>query len=312
LNPRSLARRGVLGMNARNSRYIAQWNPRHLFPRVDDKVRSKRLLLEAGVAVPDEIGVVRIHHEIRRIVGLVADEAAFVLKPARGSQGNGILLVRGREAERLLRRRQRADLDRIRFHASEILSGLYSLGGQPDAVLIEALVEPDPKLTEICGEGVPDLRMLIYRGVPVMAMLRLPTERSGGRANLHQGAVGVGVDLARGEAAGGVLEGRRVGEHPDTERALSGWPIPRFDECMENAVRSADAIGLGYVGVDIVVDQRHGPQVLEVNARPGLSIQLANRRGLRGRLDAVDAEGELPTSIARRIALARSLDGAST
>ena len=53
--------------------------------------------------------------------------------------------------------------------------------------------------------------------------------------------------------------------------------------------RVAAAVGLGYIGVDIVMDVERGPMLLEANARPGLAIQIANGRGLVPRLEAIDA-----------------------
>jgi len=43
--------------------------------------------------------------------------------------------------------------------------------------------------------------------------------------------------------------------------------------------------------VDIVLDHKDGPKVLEINARPGLNIQIANQAGLRPRLEKVLQEG---------------------
>jgi glutathione synthase/RimK-type ligase-like ATP-grasp enzyme len=65
--------------------------------------------------------------------------------------------------------------------------------------------------------------------------------------------------------------------------------IPDWPELLELAARSADATGLGYIGADIVIDRRHGPLLLELNARPGLAIQIANNAGLAPRIRAVDS-----------------------
>jgi glutathione synthase/RimK-type ligase-like ATP-grasp enzyme len=53
------------------------------------------------------------------------------------------------------------------------------------------------------------------------------------------------------------------------------------------ATRSSHIFGLGYLGVDIVIDRFQGPMVIEVNARPGLSIQLANAKGLKALMNEV-------------------------
>ena len=42
------------------------------------------------------------------------------------------------------------------------------------------------------------------------------------------------------------------------------------------------------MGADIAIDRDHGPVFLELNARPGLSIQIANLDGLLGRLQRVE------------------------
>jgi len=156
-------------------------------------------------------------------------------------------------------------------------------------------------------QGVPDIRVLVYRGVPVMAMLRLPTQLSDGRANLHQGAVGVGIALATGHTTFAVCKDRRVSEHPDYGTPLGGLVIPGWDNLMELAARCYEVAPLGYLGVDIVLDAELGPLVLELNARPGLAIQIANGEGLKHRLDRVDNLDAIPADATMRAEISRSL-----
>jgi len=153
---------------------------------------------------------------------------------------------------------------------------------------------------------VPDIRVLVFRGVPVLAMVRLPTRRSDGRANLHLGGVGVGVDLTTGRMTFGVRGGRPVSDHPDLGRPLSGIEVPAWHDVLSLAVRAADAVRLGFLGVDVVLDRRRGPLVLELNARPGLGIQLANRRGLRPLLERLAAQS-VPGEVCARVALGQAL-----
>jgi alpha-L-glutamate ligase-like protein len=121
-----------------------------------------------------------------------------------------------------------------------------------------------------------------------MAMLRLPTRRSGGRANLHQGAIGAGVDLVSGITTRAVFCNRLAERHPDTGEPVVGIQVPRWTEVLDIARRVSQAVGLGYLGVDIVIDGRRGPLLLEANARPGLAIQIANGIGLLPRFDEID------------------------
>ena len=212
-----------------------------------------------------------------------------MLKPAHGAMGNGILVVRERDGDRFrLAGGRSITLDDLAYHAAGVISGLYALAGQDDVAIVEERLLVHPELAAIASEGVPDVRIVIYRGVPVMAMTRLPTLRSGGRANLHQGAVAAGVDLESGRTTHAILHSRPIERHPDTDAALLGRSIPGFAEALGHALRAADETGLGYVGADLVVDAERGPVLLEMNARPGLMIQLANRAGLLPRLRAVD------------------------
>jgi alpha-L-glutamate ligase-like protein len=304
----ALRARGVLGINRRNVDYTLRWNPRRLYPLVDDKLVTKRLCREAGIPVPELLAVARQHFEIPRLLAALAERESFVLKPAHGAMGNGILVVVGRSGRDFLRSGgRRLSADDLRYHAASIISGLYALGGQPDSALIEELLIAHASLLEICLEGAPDVRVIVHRGIPVMSMTRFPTRRSGGRANLHQGAIGAGVDLETGRIRHGVQGMHAVERHPDSGRPLRGVAIPQFERVLEIAVRATDLTGLGYVGADVVVDARLGPVILELNARPGLAIQLANRAGLLPRLRAIAGEWRPGLSLDERIALGRAI-----
>jgi alpha-L-glutamate ligase-like protein len=193
----------------------------------------------------------------------------------------------------------------LNHHISKKISGLYSLAGQRDRVMVEYYVRCDPDLARISYQGVPDIRLIVFKGFPVMAMIRLPTHLSDGRANLHQGAVGVGIDLASGVTLGGVQKDRRVDEHPDTGHRLGGIVMPAWSRILEMAASCFEMTGLGYLGVDIVVDRDLGPLILELNARPGLAIQIANGHGLHHRLVSIEALEEGDLAVPQRLEFCR-------
>lgn len=311
MNPfRRLREQGIIGMNERNARYIQAHNRRSLYPLVDDKLRTKALAEAAGIAVPGLIGVLETNRQARRLAELLRGQDEFVLKPAAGSGGNGILIVTGRVGP-YFRRSNGALItaDDISHHVANILSGMYSLGGLPDRAMIEERVHFDPYFDRISYQGVPDVRVVVYRGVPVMAMIRLPTRSSDGKANLNLGGVGVGIDIGSGRTIGAVSGNRPIQRHPDTLESLLGLEIPGWNELLVLAAHCQSLCGLGYLGVDLVLDARRGPLVLELNARPGLTVQLANGRGLRRRLDQVDALASIPAAPELRATLARELAG---
>ncbi|MGO8761080.1 MAG: alpha-L-glutamate ligase-like protein [Desulfobaccales bacterium] len=309
---RRLADLGIMGINRRNAEFTLLHNPRRYYPLVDDKLRTKELAAAAGIPAPELYGVVQSEYQVRHLPVWLKDRTDFVIKPAHGSGGEGILVIADkvhanyRTVSGLVMTQEE-----VNHHVFNILGGLYSLGGQTDAALIEYRVRFDPVFEPICYQGVPDVRIIIFLGVPVMAMLRLPTRSSGGKANLHQGAIGVGIDLAGGATLKGVSRQEIVDEHPDTGHSLQGLVIPHWDTLLDIAARCQELTGLGYLGVDLVLDQDLGPLLLELNARPGLAIQIANAAGLMHRAKLVEAHAhELPT-VQDRIAFARQHFGLS-
>jgi alpha-L-glutamate ligase-like protein len=305
---RRLRKLGILGMNERNADFVLPYNPRSLYQLVDDKRKTKALAIEYGIPVPRLYAVVEIEHQIAGLARLLAPHGEFVVKPAHGSGGEGILVVESRSDGRYRRSNGLImTAEDLGYHISNILSGMYSLGGIPDCALIEYRVNFDPLLAELSHLGVPDIRIVVFRGVPVMAMIRAPTRLSDGKANLHQGAVGVGVDMVTGRTCNGIWRECRVEEHPDTGGELAGLRIPHWDDILTMAARCNDMVGMGYIGVDIVLDRDLGPLMLELNARPGLSIQLATRTGLLPRLRYLEGLRQVPRDIPERVALAKTV-----
>lgn len=287
---RALNARGIMGINRRNADYVLKYNERHLYPIVDDKIITKQRAIEAGIHVPEMYGIISTEKEIERLPEIIGDRNDFVIKPAQGAGGDGILVIADRFEERYKTVSGRIiSHEEIEHQLSSILTGLYSLGGHRDRALIEYRVTPDQIFKSISYEGVPDIRIIVLKGYPVMAMLRLPTRQSNGKANLHQGAIGVGVDLATGLTLRGTWLNNKISKHPDTTNAVDGVQLPFWDGFMKLAAGCYELCGLGYIGVDMVLDQDKGPLILELNARPGLNIQIANDCGLTLRTHAVEA-----------------------
>lgn len=286
---RALHERGVLGINQRNGDLVLPLNPRWHFPRVDDKLITKQLAAAAGIPTPGSLGVIIYHHQLRDLPALLDGRDQFVLKPARGAQGNGIVVIASVESGHY-RKSSGALVSavEIRQHVSSTISGVFSLRGDIDTCLIEERVILHPAFADLARFGIPDVRVIVYRGLPIMAMCRLPTIESDGRANLHQGAIGVGLALATGRATHAACRNETITRHIDTGVPVVGFQVPLWDAVLSLAVRAAEISGLGYLGVDIVIDVQHGPLLLELNARPGLAIQVANNEGLISRLRRAD------------------------
>lgn len=277
----------VLTMNRRNRDYIARYNPPEAMGSLN-KAHAKALLLAEGIPVPDNYLLVSRKQQMAEALEFFLAVPRFAIKPADGYGGEGIVTVHGRSKDLLRTSNGYVRPEALLGHVDAILDGEYN-GGRPDEVLLEALVETHVALRSIAPQGVPDVRVLSFQGYPIMAMLRLPTRRSEGKGNLHLGAVGAGVEIATGRVSFAVWKGELVDRHPDTGTKLLGFVVPFWREILEIACEAQRVSGLGYAGVDVVLDAQQGPLVLEVNRRPGLDIQKANGTGLLPRLEAIEA-----------------------
>lgn len=304
----ALRRNGVIGINERNIKYVNALNPRKLLVRVDNKLLTKELAQAVDIPTPELYGVIANARDMKRLPEMINHPDGFVIKPAHGSQGKGIIVVESplKNGWRLSSGR-RMLLDDMKFQINNMISGMYSLGGQPDMAMIEYRVKFDDVFGKVSFKGVPDMRVIVLKGIPVFAMLRLPTAESDGKANLHKGGVGAGIDLATGLTMRAMQHDQLIDVHPDTAHPLENIQAPYWDDILMMAARSYEVTGLGYIGVDIVLDREKGPLLLELNARPGISIQIANRRGLRFVLEKAGALADKKLSAEERVAIAKTL-----
>jgi alpha-L-glutamate ligase-like protein len=305
------ASKKILGMNARNLTYIRPNNLKKAKRLADDKICSKRMLKKAGVPVPRLIAQISSRRTLENFDWSILPPS-FVIKPNRGLGGEGIVVVYGKkkgvEDTWIKSNGKPITLEELKTHIGHILDGEYSLSNTPDIAFFEERLKLSKEFRPYAYKGIPDIRIIIYNKVPVMAMLRLPTKESGGKANLQQGGFGVGIDMARGITTTAVQGKSKIVEYvPDTRLLLSGIKIPHWNEMLTLAIKAQEASGLGFLGADIALDRDNGPVFLELNARPGLSIQVANMAGLKRRLERV--EGLKIKTAVRGAAVGRNLFG---
>lgn len=277
----------ILGINMRNA-LIAKYNPRIAIERARDKVAAKVALESAGIACTGTVAVIDSHQKLMEFKPTRDMPDAWAIKPARGSQGDGILLAVRREGNTWFKGSgSPLTEDAVMHHIQKVVDGGFSGdSAAEDAALIEPLIIADPALAGIVPEGLPDLRVISLFHTPLMAMVRLPTNESDGKANLHQRAIGAGVSLETGKITRAVVKGTPITHHPDTGFPLIGFEIPGWERVLELASKCGPAVGLGYCGADIVLDVNDGPLVIEVNAHPGIEIQNINQEGLKARIAA--------------------------
>ena len=276
-----LPREEVVGMNFRNAHLLADETRRGLHPLVDDKIEMAAICGRLGVPTPAILAVIDSSDHRSDPVERLRAWSEGVLKPARGFGGRGILIL-ARDGDLWRGADGRAiHPEAIREHVREILAGAHSLDGIADRAIFQRRIVPHPFFEPIARRGIADIRAIVRDGRVIESMLRLPTIESAGRANLHQGGIGAGIDPESGRTVRAIRYEREIDRHPDTGARLIGIVVPQWAEICRMAIRVARATGLPFAGIDIVLDGESGPMLLEANARPGLGIQLACGRGLR-------------------------------
>lgn len=280
----------ILGINARSAEYLVL-NGKLARKKADDKLATKRFLRKSKIPHPRLLGKLSSLREIEDFNWLKA-EGGFVVKPVQGLGGNGVLIIKKRAkyaGEWWTIDGKKIGVSDLKLHAADITEGRYSHHNLPDMAMVEERVKIHPKFRKIAAGGTPDIRVIVYNRVPIMAMVRLPTEESRGKANLDQGAIGLGIDIATGITTFGVQgKIKKIKYFPGTTKKVNGIQIPHWNKILKIASETQIAFKLGYLSVDMLIDEEKGPLVLELNDQPGLSIQLANMAGLKRRLERVE------------------------
>lgn len=312
--------RKILGINSRNLTYIRKLNPPKYKYIADDKLLTKKILERNKIRTPELFKIIRTKEQLEYI-NWAALPKSFVIKPNRGTHGSGIIVFYGKKKGKLAwitPNMEVIDVGTIKQHIMDIIDGKFSIDGRRDIAFFEERVSNHAILKPYAYRGIPDIRVIVYNSFPIMAMLRLPTRESRGTANLHAGGIGVGIDIGSGVTTTAIhrkgfdLIGDRYNLIEETidepKLTFKGLKIPYWDKILELAIKSQQISKLGFVGVDIVIDKEKGPMILELNARPGLAIQLANQEGMLERITQVKRFKQKKTT-EKYIAIAKNLFG---
>ncbi|MBP7928303.1 DUF1704 domain-containing protein [Patescibacteria group bacterium] len=273
---------GVLGINARNLLYISRFNSKANKSFADDKMFTKNYLQSRGLGAAKVYTVLKNYNDLKQFNPKSLPDN-FVIKPNHGYGGEGIIVFAEKKGNNFIDiAGQEYDWKAISRHISSILDGEYAISGLTDQAIIEERLIAHNFFKPYAKRGLPDIRIIVFNYIPIIAMLRLPTDESQGKANLHLGAIGIGIDIASGCATYGVCKNKFIRTLSGGEK-LSDIKIPHWDEILLAASNAQKVSQIGFLAVDIVLTTT-GIKILELNARAGLSIQIANQVPLRARL----------------------------
>lgn len=289
----------VLGLNHRNAVYMRPYNSPRAKRIADDKILTKKILARHGIPTAEVYKVIRNHKQLAA-VNWEDLPKSFALKPNIGTGGSGILIFYGKKKNRLEWIQpdgSTMNVNQIQNHIGKILDGQFSMGNRKDTAIIEERVVNHPLLKPYSYKGIPDIRVIVFNKVPIIAELRLPTYESGGKANLHAGGIGVGIDISTGITTVAIhRRGASILSDiydlidttlDDQKLPLRGIQLPNWKEILQIAIKCQEVTGLGFLGADIALDRDKGPIVFELNARSGIAVQIANLAGMKSRLERV-------------------------
>ncbi len=296
-------------MNERNLKYIRPFNLKRAKKIADDKVKTKEILEAENIPTPKLLGVLQNKEDFDSF-DWESLPKSFVMKPIHGLEGFGIEIFynKDKNGNWIKSNKEKVSLTELKRRALDIMDGKYSLHNQKDGVLFEERVKTHKAFKYYAYKGAPDIRIIVFNNIPIMAMVRLPTKSSNGKGNLAQGAIGAGIDFVTGRTTTAIIgKGKLIETLPGTKLKLSGLKIPFWNNLLEIAIKAQKATNLGFAAIDFLIDRERGPLIIELNARPGLSIQIANQDGLRWRLKKV--AGINVTTINKGIRIAKDLFG---
>ncbi|MBU0974489.1 hypothetical protein KKD03_02200 [Patescibacteria group bacterium] len=279
----------ILGMNARYK--YTKKNPYSAKKYGFSKLKTKELLRKYKILTAAVFHTFETLSDLDNI-NWETIPVPFVIKPASGSAGKGILVIISKNPDKLEWQTSDGVIitdTELNLHIGNILDGEFSTWGSTHRAIVEEMISTHPDLIKYSFKGTPDIRVIVFNSVPVMAMTRIPTKESKGKANLDQGALGLGIDMATGTTTFGV-NGKSgiISKFPGTKKNVSGIQIPEWNSILETAVKASEAAGYVFMGADLFIHPDKGPMIVELNGYPGLSIQLCNKAGLKKRLERVE------------------------
>jgi alpha-L-glutamate ligase-like protein len=278
---------GILGMNARNLRYIKVKNSLEGISLADSKLKTKNFLSSRGIPFAETYVTLSSQQELKNFSLKSIASDSFVIKPNKWSGGKGILIVRREKGQYIIQDEVWTEYE-IQLHMIDILHGSFSLHGSTDTVVIEELLTPWVDFLPYSKHGLADIRVIVYNYIPITAMIRMPTIYSGWKANLAQWGIGLGLNIANWQVIS-LFENKEIYTHkfPLEHEWLKERSIPFWDDILLFSSQVQMYTKLGYLALDWVIT-KNGPKLLEINARAGLEIQNVNLVPLASRLKKVE------------------------
>ncbi|HRX63503.1 MAG TPA: DUF1704 domain-containing protein [Candidatus Absconditabacterales bacterium] len=298
---------GILGSNARNLSYIKKFNDKKSIRLANNKIKTKDFLSARGIPFAKNYTIIKNRKELFDIDFGKLPKKEFVVKPNKGSKGKGIYITKFLGTiEKNEKLEVRNIFDKAKIYVNKIadkiqnlpnLPHYYEIGGEMvddntfrryildnldgknsmtmggDKVIIEEKIKAGEGFVEFCKHGLADIRIIVFNLVPVSAMVRMPTHKSEGKANIARGGIGLGVEIGTGKI-NTMFEDQKIykGKFKQEYKNLKDHKLPYWDDILFLSSKVQYFVNLGYLALDRVITE-DGPKLLEINARAGLEVQ---------------------------------------
>lgn len=170
----------------------------------------------------------------------------------------------------------------------DIVDGKFSLTSWGDKIIIEEKLVAGELFKEFCEFWLADIRVIVFNLVPVATMIRVPTKDSGGKANLAQWGIGLGIEVGSGKITS-LLYKEKIykKKFPKKFAHFQGKKIPYRNDILFLSSKVQYFVNLWYLALDRVITNE-GPKLLEINARAGLEVQKVSNTKLQKVLDKIE------------------------
>jgi len=248
----------LLGQNARNLNYILEHNDEDSKILADSKLKTKDFLSKKWISVSPSIAIVKDIIELDSF-DFFSLPLPFVIKPNQWYWGKWIIIIDKIEDEFFIwnDNTKYSQLD-LKKHSEEILQWFYSLSWNRDKVIFERKIVLHHSIELLWKFWLPDVRIIVFNLVPVMAMLRVPTQNSKWKANLHMWACWVWIDIWTWKLTNINQFGKSIKSIPWIWD-VRNIELPFWQEILLLASKVQNVTSIWYVWCDIVLDDIKWP-----------------------------------------------------
>jgi len=297
----------VLGINARNLSYIKKFNWKKEIRLANDKLATKKFLSERWIPFAKTYEVIKDRKQLFDVDFSKLPSQDFVIKPNRWSKGKWIYVVKYLwNINNIKEDQPKNSFEKVKFKFHKIVDKFQNMPNFPykykiwenvisdnelrryilddldwknsmtngnDKVIVEEKLVPGDTFKEFCKFWLADMRIIVFNLVPVWAMVRIPTEKSGGKANLAAGGIWAWIDIWTWIIKSVYVNHKSyTNKFPAEYKHLKWIKIPYWDDILLWSSKIQYFVNLWYLALDWVITD-DGPKLLEINARAGLELQ---------------------------------------